>query len=297
MWGYHTPHVEVTMEQLRNRMISDFALGNYSPRTAKEYLRCVRNFTGHYMRCPSQLGKEEVRGFLHHLLVVRGKNPPAIKGYIASLKFLYTHTLERPEVVAWIPYPKVHSKLPAVLDPTEVKEILVAIEPPLFRALFVTAYATALRVSEVCSLTIGDLDSRRGVIRIRGKGGRERYVPLREKLLGVLRRYYRSQRPQGTWLFPAARSDRHVSPNRARIALRKAVRKTSVKKHVTPHVLRHSCATHLLEAGVELRVIQALLGHASIRTTVRYARVSTRLIKGTIDPLEIIERQPDPAQD
>jgi integrase/recombinase XerD len=285
------------MGQLRDRMISDFALGNYSSRTAKEYLRCVRHFSAHYMRCPSQLGKEEVRGFLHHLLAVRRMNPPAIKGYIASLKFLYTHTLERPEVVAWIPYPKVHSKLPAVLDPAEVKEVLVAIESPLFRALFVTTYATALRVSEVCSLTIGDLDSRRGVIRIRGKGGRERYVPLREKLLHVLRRYYRCHQPKGTWLFPAAKSDRHVSPDRARTALHQAVRKTSVKKHVTPHVLRHSCATHLLEAGVELRVIQALLGHASIRTTVRYTRVSTRLIKGTIDPLEIIERQPHQAQD
>jgi len=285
------------MGQLRDQMISIFALGNYSPRTAKEYLRCVRVFTAHYMRCPSQLGKQEVRGFLHHLLVVRRLKPPSIKGYVASLKFLYARTLQRPEVVAWIPYPKVHSKLPAVLDPAEVKEILMAVEPPLFRALFVTTYATALRVSEVCALRIEDLDSRRGVIRIRGKGGRDRYVPLRAKLLDVLRRYYRCHRPKGVWLFPAARSDRHVSPEQARTALRKAVRKTSIKKHVTPHVLRHSCATHLLEAGVELRVIQALLGHASIRTTVRYTRVSTRLIKGTIDPLEIIERQPQQAQD
>ncbi len=285
------------MGQLRNQMISDFALGNYSTRTAKEYLRCVRNFTGHYMRCPSQLGKEEVRGFLHHLLAVRRMNPPSLKGYVAALKFLYTRTLGRPEVVAWIPYPKIHSELPVVLDPAEVKEILVAIEPPLFRALFVTTYATGIRISEACALTIEDLDSRRGVIRIRGKGGRDRYVPLRQKLLDVLRRYYRCHRPKGVWLFPGAKSDRHVSPDQARAVLRKAVRKTSVKKRVTPHVLRHSFATHLLEAGVELRVIQALLGHVSIRTTVRYARVSTKLIKGTIDPLEIIERQPEQAQD
>lgn len=285
------------MGQLRNQMISDFALGNYSPRTAKEYLRCVRNFTGHYMRCPSLLGKEEVRGFLHHLLAVRRMNPPSLKGYVAALKFLYTRTLGRPEVVAWIPYPKIHSELPVVLDPAEVKEILVAIEPPLFRALFVATYATGIRISEACALTIEDLDSRRGVIRIRGKGGRDRYVPLRQKLLDVLRRYYRCHRPKGVWLFPGAKSDRHVSPDQARAVLRKAVRKTSVKKRVTPHVLRHSFATHLLEAGVELRVIQALLGHVSIRTTVRYARVSTKLIKGTIDPLEIIERQPEQAQD
>ncbi len=277
------------MGQLRDRMVSDFSLGNYSPSTAREYLRCVRNFAGHYMRCPSQLGREEVQGFLHHLLAVRGMNPPSLKGYVAALKFLYTHTLDRPEVVAWIPFPRVHSKLPVVLDPVEVKEILVAVEPPIFRALFVTIYATGLRISEACSLTIDDLDSRRGVIRIRGKGGRERYVPLREKLLEVLRRYYRGHRPKGVWLFPGSKSNRHISPDRARTALRVAVQRTSIKKRVTPHVLRHSFATHLLEAGEDLRVIQALLGHASIRTTVRYTRVSTRLIKRSVDPLEIVE--------
>lgn len=285
------------MDQLRDRIVSDFRLGNYRDSTAREYLRCIQNFSDHYMRCPSDLGRVEVRGFLEHLLVVRKLGASALKGYVAALKFVYTRTLGRPEVVAWIPWPRIRSELPVVLDPAEVKEILVAIEPPLYRALFVTVYATGIRISEACSLEIEDLDSRRGVIRIRGKGGRERYVPLHEKLLGVLRRYYRCQRPKGTWLFPGTMSDRHVSPDQARRALHKAVGKTSVKKRVTPHLLRHSCATHLLEAGVELRVIQALLGHASIRTTVRYTRVSAALIKGTVDPLEIIEKQPDSARD
>lgn len=278
------------MGQLRDRMVSDFNLGNYKPSTATEYLRYVRNFTGHYMRCPSELGREEVRGFLYHLLAVRRAGPCVVKGYVAALKFLYTHTLGRPEVVAWIPWPRVRSKLPVVLDPAEVKELLVAVEDLLYRALFVTIYATGLRVSEACSIRIEDLDSRRGVIRIRGKGGRDRYVPLREKLLDVLRRYYLCRRPKGAWLFPRKGMDRHVSPDQARAALRKAVGKTSIKKKVTPHVLRHSFATHLLEEGVELRVIQALLGHASIRTTVRYTRVSATLIKETVDPLDIIER-------
>ena len=277
------------MGQLRDRMVSDFSLGNYKPSTAAEYLRCVRNFAGHYMRCPSKLGREEVRGFLHHLLTVRRAGPSVVKMYVAGLKFLYTRTLGRPEVVAWIPWPRVRSKLPLILDPAEVKELLVAVEEPLYRALFVTIYATGIRISEACSIKIEDLDSRRGVIRIRGKGGRDRYIPLREKLLGVLRRYYLRRRPKGVWLFPGASCDRHVSPDQARRALRRAGEKTSIKKRVTPHVLRHSVATHLLEEGVELRVIQALLGHASIRTTVRYTRVSTKLIKETVDPLEIIE--------
>lgn len=285
------------MGQLRDRMISDLTLGNYKPKTRAEYLRCVRKFSAHYMRCPSELGREEVRGFLEHLLVVRRLRPAGIKSYVAALKFFYTRTLDRPEVVAWIPWPRVRSKLPVVLDRAEVKQLLTAIEPPLYRALFVTIYATGICISEVCSVKIEDLDSRRSVLKIRGKGGRERYVPLHEKLLDVLRRYYLCERPKGPWLFPREGGDRPVSPRQARKALRKAVEKTSIKKPVTPHILRHCMATHLIEEGVELRIIQALLGHASIRTTVRYTRVSTKLIKGTVDPLEIIEKPDTEARD
>ena len=276
------------MSQLRDRKVTDFRLGNYSEKTQREYLRGVRHFAAHFMRSPEELGKREVRGFLEHLLVVRGLGPSGMKNYVAALKFLYTRTLGRPEVVAWIPWPKVRSRLPIVLDPAEVKEFLLALDVPLHQTLLITAYGTGMRISEVCSLRIDDLDGRRGVIRVRGKGGRDRYVPLREKLLGVLRRYYARERPRRPWLF-AGHGDRHVSPDQVRRAMTKALRKTSIRKKVTPHVLRHSFATHILEAGEDLRVIQALLGHASIRTTVRYTRVSTRLIKGSVDPLEIVE--------
>lgn len=276
------------MSQLQDRMISDLRLGNYSEKTEREYLRGIRHFAAHFMRSPEVLGKEDIRGFLDHLLVVRGLSPAGVKTYVASLKFLYTRTLGRPEAVAWIPWPKVRSRLPVVLEPSEVKAFLKVVESPLYRALLVTTYATGLRVSEACSLRIEDLDGRRGVIRVRGKGGRDRYVPLRGKLLDVLRRYYARERPSGPWLFPRA-GNRPVSPDQVRRALKKALSKTSIRKKVTPHSLRHSFATHLLEAGEDLRVIQALLGHASIRTTVRYTRVSTRRIKGSVDPLEIIE--------
>jgi integrase/recombinase XerD len=274
------------MAQLRDRMVSDFRIGNYSPSTADEYLRCVRDFAGHYMRCPSELGREDIRRFLEHLLVVRRLGPSGIKGYVAALKFLYGRTLGRPEVVAWIPWPKIRSALPVVLDPGEVKKLLSVIEPPLFRALFVTTYATGIRISEACSLRIENLDSRRGVIRVRGKGGRDRYVPLGKRLLDVLRRYYVRERPKGPWLFPRTGDGRHVSPDQARRVMERAVAKAAITKRVSPHVLRHSFATHLLEAGTDLRIIQALLGHASIRTTVRYTRVSTRLIRQTKDLLE-----------
>jgi len=157
------------MSQLEDRMVSDFRLWNYSEKTEREYLRGVRHFTAHYMRSPLDLGKKEVRGFLDHLLVVRGLSPAGVKTYVAALKFLYTHTLDRPEVVAWIPWPKVHSRLPAVLDPAEVKEFLFAIDGPLYRALLVTTYATGLRISEACSLRIEDLDGHRGVIHVHGK--------------------------------------------------------------------------------------------------------------------------------
>jgi len=279
------------MSQLRDKMISDFQLGNYSDRTAEEYLRCVRNFAAHYMRCPSTLGKEEVRGFLQHLLCVKRLTPSGIKGYVAALKFLYTRTLSRPEVVAWVPWPRIRSRLPVVLTPEEIREFLLAIDSPLCRAICVTMYATGARVSEACSIRIEDLDSRRHVIRIRGKGSRDRYVALGENLLHVLRRYYARERPRGPLLFPRPGENRPVSGDQVRRQIQAALRKTSIVKRVTPHVLRHSMATHLLEAGTDLRVIQGLLGHSSIRTTVRYTRVSAKLICETVDPLAILEEE------
>jgi site-specific recombinase XerD len=272
-------------------MVSDFELGNYSEGTRERYLSCVRAFAAHFMRSPADLGVEDVRGFLLHLTRVRKISVSQLKMYVAALKFLYGRTLGRPEVVAWIPWPRVRSSLPEVLAPEEVRQILMAIDPALFRALFVTTYATGLRISEVCSLQVEDLDSARGVIRVLGKRNRERFVPLSERLLVVLRRYYRGERPRGPWLFPQSRGDGHVSPDQARRALELALCTTGLGKRVTPHVLRHSVATHLLEAGTDLRVIQAILGHASIRTTTRYTRVSARLIRSAKDPLEIIEHE------
>jgi site-specific recombinase XerD len=284
------------MGQLRDKMVSDLELGNYSPLTVLEYARCVRKFAAHYMRSPAELGEAEVRGFLLHMHKVRGVSLSRLKMYVAALKFFYARTLQRPEVSAWIPWPKVRSKLPAVLEPEEVRRVLAKIEPPLYRTLFVTMYATGVRISEACKLRVEDLDSRRGVIRIRGKGGRERYVPLSDRLLPILRRHYQRERLRSPWLFPRTDGRGAVVPHQARRALAKALRTTSLGKRVTPHTLRHSFATHLLEAGTDLRVIQALLGHASIRTTTRYTRVSKEFIRRSADPLELMANDEEKAQ-
>jgi site-specific recombinase XerD len=280
------------MEQLRDRMVADLELRAYKPSTQREYLRCACNFAAHYMRSPEVLGEPEVRGFLLHMLRVKKVTPASLKMYVASLKFLYAHTLRRPQIVAWIPWPKVRTTLPEVLSGTEVKAVLEAIEPLKIRALFTTAYGAGLRIREACSLHIDDIDSRRGVIRIRdGKRGRDRYVMLGSRLLDVLRRYYARERPEGPWLFPAKTPDTPLRPDGPRKILKQAVKACGLKKKATPHTLRHSFATHLLEAGTDIRVVQVLLGHASIRTTARYLHVSTHHVARTKSPLDLMDTE------
>jgi site-specific recombinase XerD len=280
------------MEQLRDRMVADLELRAYSPSTQLEYVRYALKFTAHYMRPPEELGEPEVRGFLLHLIGVKKANPPTVKMYVASLKFLFSHTLRRPEVVAWIPWPKIKKTLPVVLSGTEVKTVLKAIEPLKIRALFTTAYGGGLRIQEACSLHVDDIDSQRNVIRIRdGKRGRDRYVMLGRHLLDVLRRYYARERPEGPWLFPGKRPGTSVHPDQARRDLQRALKTCGLRKKVTPHTLRHSFATHLLESGTDIRVIQILLGHASLRTTTRYLRVSTRYVAQTKSPLDLMDTE------
>ena len=286
------------MGQLRDRMVADMELRGYATSTREQYVGCVQAFIAHYMRSPDQLGEDEVRGFLLHLKKVRGATPPRLNTYVAALKFLYKRVLKRPEVVADIPWPKVKRTLPVVLSPGEVKEVLAAIEPPKFRALFVTAYATGLRISEACKLRIDDIDSRRGLVRVKdGKRGKDRYSMLGGELLATLRRYYAKERPAGPWLFPYKDPGTPVPPYQARRILRRSLAKTGFVKRVTPHTFRHCFATHLLEFGTDLRVIQALLGHTTIRTTARYAHVTTRHIRGAKSPLDFLALEEDASRD
>lgn len=188
--------------------------------------------------------------------------------------------------MSFISAPKRPKRLPTVLSADEVYRLLSALEQPRFRVLFTTVYATGLRIREVCTLQVRDIDAARGVIRLRhGKGNKERQVLLSARLLNVLRAYWRQERPVAPFLFTGHRG-RPLDPSVARMALRLAAAKASLGKTVTPHVLRHSFATHLLDAGTDLRVIQVLLGHERISTTTRYVQVSKTILDATQSPFE-----------
>lgn len=279
------------MGALCQRMAEDLKLKNYAPGTTREYLRCAKNFASFHMRSPAQMGEREIRDFLLSL-AFRKASPEKLKMHVASLKFLYSTTLRRPEEIVALPWPKVPHRLPDILSGTEVDVLLRAVEPLIYRAVLMTAYGSGLRIREACSLQTGDIDSKRQVIHVReGKRAHDRYVVLPERLLTLLREYWRQVRPPGPWLFPGSTQRRPITPAPVRTALKRAIRKTGIKKRVTPHVLRHSFATHLLESGTDIRVIQALLGHESIRSTVRYTRVSRAHVGRVKSPLDLLGTQ------
>ena len=278
------------MGHLRDRMHADLTLRRYSKSTINEYVRCAKAFAAFCRVSPRELGEEEIRRFLLHLVEEKKARPATHKMYVAALKFLYGATLGRPEVAVRIPWPKVPRSLPDILSLDEVQRLLGAIASVMHRVILMAIYGAGLRISEACSLEVGDIDSARGVIHVReGKRGRDRYVMLSPRLLAALRTYWKQARPTGPAIFPGQEPGSCISANAVRDALRTAVAETTITKHVTPHVLRHSFATHLLEGGTDLRVIQVLLGHGSIRTTTRYTQVSTAHIGRTTSPLDRLD--------
>lgn len=286
------------MGQLRNRMEGDLLLKGVADATRAEYLRCAFHFAAYYRRSPAELGADEVRAYLLHLTRDLHYSPANLKMQVAALKFLYTVTLNRPDVVARIPYPKVPRTLLDIPSPGEVAKVLGALRAPKYRMVLFCAYGSGLRVSEACNLCIGDLDAQRMVIHVRaGKGGRDRYAMLSPVLLDALRQYYRTERPAKPFLFPGNTPGKPVRPEGVQTALRIALTHSGVSKRITPHTLRHAFATHSLGAGTALRVIQVLLGHATIRTPTRYVHVSTRLIAATRSPLDAIASQIVPPAD
>ncbi|MSP60196.1 MAG: integrase [Myxococcales bacterium] len=275
------------MGQLRDKMKADLKLRRYRAGTIESYVSCARKYVVYHRRPPEQMGEEELRRFLLHLVEERHIGPAGHKMYVAALKFLYGVTLDRPEVAVRLPWPKVPVKLPDILDGSEVERLLAAIESLVYRAITMIAYGAGLRIREACSLRTTDIDSRRGVIHVRdGKRGRDRFVMLSPRLLAFLREYWRAVRPTGPELFPGGTEGSVVSPQSVRYAIKKAAVKAGITKRVTPHVLRHCFATHLLEGGTDIRTIQVLLGHGSIRSTARYTQVSTKHIAHTKSPLD-----------
>jgi len=276
------------MGELYDRMAQDLKLKNFVLTTQKEYLRCCCHFVRYHMTSPAELGEVAIKEYLAHLLL-RGAGPETLKMNVAALKFLYGVTLDRPKVAERLLWPKVPHRKPDILSGREVELVLGAVSSLIPAVALTAAYGAGLRISEVCRLRGEDIDSKRGVIHVRlGKGQKDRYVMLSTRLLGLLREYWVKVRPQGGWLFPGRKEGSHLTPCAVRKALDAAVRSLKLKKRVTAHVLRHSFATHLLEAGTDIRVIQVVLGHASIRTTARYAQVSAAHVARAKSPLDLL---------
>jgi site-specific recombinase XerD len=259
---------------------------NYSESTTVCYLRHVAEFAQHFGRSPAHLGAEEIKQF--QLYLVQEKKV-AWATYIqatAALRFLYVKTLGQSFMAEKIPYPKRPKHLPTVLSQEEIERLLNAVRSLKHRALLMTLYGAGLRVSEACRLTIDDIDSSRMVIHVRqAKGKKDRDVMLSPVLLETLRQYWRGSRGK-PWLFPGYAPDKPITTKAVFLMVQSAAARAKIAKTVSPHTLRHSFATHLLESGTDLRTIQLLLGHADMRTTIIYLRVSQHHIRKIVSPLD-----------
>ncbi len=283
------------MTALRQRMLADMKVRNYARGTQSLYLTRVAQFAAHYGRCPSDLGPEEARKYFHHLIETEKVSWSFFNQAVCALRFLYRVTLQRPEMIPHLPYPRQEKRLPTVLSEEEVTRFFQAVSHPRDRVALMALYAAGLRVSEVLGLKPADIDSDRMLIHVRqGKGRKDRMVMLSPTLLEELRYYVRWARPHH-WLFPGANPAEHLHSRTLQRACQLTGEAAQISKRVTPHVLRHSFATHLLDAGTDLRVIQTLLGHASIRTTAIYTHVSTRRLQAVTSPLDRLQKLSLPA--
>lgn len=276
------------MTPLRQRMIDDLKLRNYSPHTVTSYVQAVRRFAEFHGRSPDDLGAEHVRQYLLHLVNERRVSWGTYNIHLCALRFLYNVTLGRETLLKGIPCPKEQKRLPVVLTFEEATRFFNACRNFKHQTMFLCAYAGGLRVSEVVKLQVVDIDSGRDTIHVRqAKGGRDRYVPLSTRLLALLREYWKQYRPE-TWLFYGPSKSCPITANNVSRACRLVCQEAGLGKHVTMHTLRHSYATHLLEAGVDLRTIQVLLGHRQIKTTAKYTHVSRKLLESTPSPLDLL---------
>ncbi len=282
------------MGVLRDRMTVDLRLRGLSPVTQRRYLGCVERFVAYHRRSPTALGEAEIRSFLDHLVRERRISRSTQRVYVAAIHFLYRVTLDRAVAVRRIPFPRRDGeRLPEILSRCEVERLLGATSRPNHCAMLRILYGAGLRVGEVCALVPEDIDSQRMLIRVRGgKGDKDRYVMLSPRLLATLREYWRVRPPRGPYLFPSPRPDRPLSRMAVFRLVRCAARRAGLRKRVNPHMLRHCFATHLLEAGTDIRVIQVLLGHRSIRTTARYVMVSRGQIGTVTSPLDALSLTP-----
>jgi len=281
------------MTPLRKRMFDELQLRNYADFTIERYLDAVQKFAEFFGKSPQRLGPEHVRTFLLHLVQERKVAPSTVQIHRAALKFLYVKTLHQPWFDERIPRARKRQRLPAVLSAEEITRILDHTCNLKHWVMIAMFYATGLRCNELRNLKISDIDSQRMVIHVReGKGGIPRDIGLSPALLERLRVYWRWGKPKD-WLFPSKmRPQQMMERKTIRLACSTAGRRAGINKPVTPHVFRHSFATHMLEAGADLGTIQVLLGHADIQTTARYLRVSTRRMQAAPSPFDALELKP-----
>jgi len=270
-------------------MLEDLQIRHYSPTTIRIYLHAIAEFAQHFGKPPDQLGAEHIRRYQLFLIREKKVSRPTCIQAVCALRFFYTHTLSRKIAIERIPFPRRERKLPMILSREEVKALLEAAHSLRHRTLLAILYGCGLRVAEVAHLKVSDIDSARNVLWVRhGKGRKDRQTLLPAKLLEMLRCYWRAQRPT-EWLFPGADTARPISPKAIFLACRNAAHHAGITKPVHPHSLRHAFATHLLEAGVNLRTIQILLGHANLETTARYLQVADVAVRSTSSPLDSLE--------
>lgn len=278
------------MTELRKRMLEELQRRHFSPITIRSYLRVVEDFAGYFGTRPDRLSQEHLRQYHLHLIQERKLAIKTVGLYIAALRFFFVKTLRRPYLKLDLPYPKMPKRLPTVLSEEEVARLIDSAKNLLDYTMLMTLYATGMRRAELIGLKVQDIDSQRMIIHIRqGKGNRDRDVPLPPKLLKTLREYWCWMKPQ-TYLFPGMvnnwRADKPLTPKCVWFAVHDAAKRAGIKKRVSPHTLRHSWATHLLENGADLRTIQMLMGHADLRATSVYLHLSRRHLQAVVNPVE-----------
>ena len=274
---------------LRRRMLDDMAMRGMREATQRDYIRFVQSFAAFLKRPPDTATAEDIRRFQVYQ-AESGVQPPTINCSVSALRFFFTVTLDRPDLSRRLVLVRHPRRLPTVLSVEEVGRLLEMAPGPKYRAALGTAYGAGLRVSEVAALKVGDIDSKRMLIRVeQGKGRKDRNAMLSPQLLSLLRAWWREGKrrsvmlPHG-WLFPGRNALEPISTRQLARAVHETAEAAGIKKRVSPHTLRHSFATHLLEQDVDIRVIQVLLGHSKLDTTALYARVATKTIRGSDEP-------------
>lgn len=279
------------MGAIKERMKQDLAIRGLSENTQQSYLTCVKQFVGHFMISPERLGLKDIRSYQLYLIRERNVAESSFNVHVAALKFLYGITLQRNWNLDLIPYHRKSKRLPVVLSREEVVQLYHAVSSLKHKAIVLTLYSTGVRVSELVHLKIHDIDSSRMLVRVQeGKNRKDRYVGLSPKLLELLRQYWRSTKPSPrTWLFPGDSPGHPLTRCGVGKMIRKAKERAGIHKPVSPHTLRHSFATHLLESGVDIRRIQLMMGHGSLRSTVQYLHVASTSLREVPNPLDLLD--------